>query len=174
MFLDRLTFTQITLKNILTFYSMESSSSKKSTRSSKKNSAAKKIQRVLKRYTQKRQRQNSAAKKIQKVFRNYRITQLNKMLKDSTCLKESINIKNENLYMYVKTGEREEHLFNIFNFKPKAKGIKDQLFFKRFHEMMSTEFDEFGIVKHSHNFFFTKNKRGFILEILIRKKDYTE
>jgi len=174
MFLDRLTFTQITLKNILVFYSMESSSSKKSTRSSKKNSAAKKIQRVLKRHTQKRERQNSAAKKIQKAFRTYRITQLNKMLKHSTCLKESINIKNENLYMCVKTGEREEHLFNIFNFKPKAKGIKDQMFFKHFHEMTSTEFDEFGIVKHSHNFFFTKNKRGFILEILIRKKDYTE
>ena len=87
--------------------------------SSRKNSAAKKIQRVLKRHTEKRRTQNSAAKKIQKVFRNYRISQLNKMLKEPTCLKELIHIKNENLYMYVKAGEKEEHLFNIFNFKPR-------------------------------------------------------
>jgi hypothetical protein len=148
---------------------MESSSSKKSTRSSKKNSAATKIQRVLKRYTQKRHMQTSAAKKIQKAFRNYRINQLNKMLKDPTCLKEPINIKNENLYMYVKIGEREKHLFNIFNFKSMTKGIKDPSFFKHFHEMISTNFDEFGIVEHSHKFFFTKNSDGFTLDVLIRK-----
>ena len=83
-------------------------------RSSRKNSAAKKIQRVLKRHTEKQRRQNSAAKKIQKMFRNYRISQLNKMLKEPTCLNEPIHVKNENLYMYVKVGNQEEHLFNIF------------------------------------------------------------
>jgi hypothetical protein len=143
-------------------------------RSSRKNSAAKKIQRVLKRHTEKRRTQNSAAKKIQKVFRNYRISQLNKMLKEPTCLKEPIHIKNENLYMYVKNGEEEEHLFNIFNFKPKTKGIKDPLFFKRLHEMISTEFDEFGIMEHSHNFFFTKNEDSFTLDVLIKKNDNEE
>ena len=157
---------------------MESRSSRRSYTpgppSSRKNSAAKKIQTVLKRHTEKQRAQNSAAKKIQKAFRNYRISQLNKMLEDPTCLNEPINIKNENLYMYVKAGEKEEHLFNIFNFKSKTKGIKDPSFFKRFHEMMSTEFDEFGIVEHSHKFFFTKKDDGFTLNILIKKNEKEE
>jgi len=138
---------------------MNSIRSTKKTGSIKKNSASK------------RRTQNSAAKKIQRVFRNYRLRQLKKLLKDPSCLLKPISIKNENIYMYVKKEDKEEHLFNLFNFKPTSGGIKEGSFFARFHEMVSTEFNDFDGITHEHKFFFAKKNDGFSMEVLGKDSD---
>lgn len=97
-------------------------------------------------------RKNKAAAKIQTAFRNRRQKRLDLLktqITSDVCSLEPIEVKNENLFMYLeKDKDHVIPLFNIFSFKSKPQGIQTKTFFEEFYNICFDEFD----VKHHHYF----------------------
>jgi len=154
-------------------FSKTDTNSKTNTKSILKtnNSAARKIQKVIKKYTlKKRIERVAAATIIQNYFKRKLRSCASKGcngVKSSdrfeTCSTKytPVPIENTDLSMYLQKDETEINLFNIVHYKPSSNNPISHTFFKEFYDILVQEYS----IQDPHVFVITKN--GSDLEIAI-------